>query len=419
MGDVMMQGQGRFSVLACCVSAFSVSAKPAPGFLVAGIAAALFLGGLSQPSQSQTFKVIHSFTAKGDDGGSPYGGPVLDHKGNLYGTTYTGGLYGAGSVYELSPNGSGWKYTSLHSFAGGADGDGPGFGTLARHNGRLFGTTEGGANFGAAFRVGPCKTVCAEKIMRSFGTGTDGAEPIGGVVFDEAGNFYGTTLLGGATGNGAVYEVTPSGESVIYSFAGGDDATNVVAAPTLDSHGNLYGTSSFGGTNGVGAVYELSPSESGWTETILYNFQGLSDGQNPVGGVILDEAGNIYGGTFDGGINGGGTVYELSPSGGTWTINILYSFVGGYGGPYNKLAFDTKGNLYGATEGEGANGLGLVFKLTPSNGNWEFTDLYDFPGGNKGGQPYGGVAVDKQGNIFGTADLGGKDNQGVVFEITP
>jgi uncharacterized repeat protein (TIGR03803 family) len=402
------------------VRSTSALVKRAPGFVLVFAAIFLFLASLSQPSESQTYKVIHTFTAKGADGATPFGGPVLDRLGNLYGSTYTGGLYGAGSVYELSPHGTGWKYTSLYSFTGEADGDGPAFGALARHNGALYGTTEGGGYFGVAFKVGPCKKTCPEKVRHSFGQGTDGQEPVGGVVFDDAGNFYGTTLLGGAYGNGTVYEITPAGvESVIYSFTGGNDAVNPAAGVTLDAKGNLYGTASFGGANGVGAVYELSPSASGWTETVLYNFQGLDDGQNPVGGVIVDKAGNIYGGTFDGGVNGGGTVYELSPSGGGWTFSTLYSFVGGYGGPYNKLAIDTKGNLYGATEGEGAKGYGLVFKLTPANGNWEFTDLYDFPNGNKGGQPYGGVAVDKQGNIFGTTNLGGKDNQGVIFEITP
>ena len=152
---------------------------------------------------------------------------------------------------------------------------------------------------------------------------------------------------------------------------------------------------------------------------MLYNFQGLNDGQNPVGGVILDGAGNVYGGTFDGGVNGGGTVYELSPSAGGWTFTTLYSFTGGYGGPYNKLTFDAKGNLYGATEGEGAHGSGSVFKLTRANGTWTLTDLYDFTGGTDGGVPYGSLAVDAKGNIFGTASLGGSKNQGVVFEITP
>jgi uncharacterized repeat protein (TIGR03803 family) len=188
---------------------------------------------------------------------------------------------------------------------------------------------------------------------------------------------------------------------------------------TVDDHGNLYGTTSLGGANGGGVVYELSPSGSGWKQTVLYTFQGLSDGQNPVGGVVLDPAGNLYGTTFDGGINGGGTVYQLSPSGGGWTFTVLYSFSGGYGGPYNKLTLDAKGNIYGFTNGDGANGLGSVFKLTPANGGWTFTGLYDFVGGTEGASPYGSVAVDSDGNVFGTAAVGGSQNQGVVFEITP
>jgi uncharacterized repeat protein (TIGR03803 family) len=132
----------------------------------------------------------------------------------------------------------------------------------------------------------------------------------------------------------------------------------------------------------------------------------------------LDKAGNLYGTTFDGGVNGGGTVYELSPSSTGWKFTTLYSLTGGYGGPYNKLTL-SHGNIYGFTEAEGKNGLGSVFKLVPRKGGWTFTDLYDFVGGSEGAQPYGSVAVDKDGNVFGTANTGGSQNQGVVFEITP
>jgi uncharacterized repeat protein (TIGR03803 family) len=385
----------------------------------------LFLASLSQPLESQTYKVIYNFTGKGDDGASPYGGPTLDPSGNLYGTTYAGGKFGAGNVYKLAPVGSSWKSTTLYSFTGELDGAGPAFGTLAVYDGALFGTTEGGGYLGVAFKIAPTETGWREHVVHSFGHGTDGNEPIGGVVIDKAGNVYGTTLLGGTDGNGTVYQVTQSGvERVIYSFTGGLDAVNPAAAVTLDAEGNVYGTTSFGGAYGDGAVYKLSPSGSGWTENVLYSFRDLNDGQNPVGGLVLDQAGNLYGGTFDGGANGGGTVYELSPSGGKWRLSILYSFSGGYGGPYNKLTFDAEGNLYGATNGEGANGFGMIFKLAPSNpapnsGGWKFTDLYDFLGGPDGGIPYGSLAIDPHGNIFGTTDIGGSDNQGVVFEITP
>ena len=398
--------------------------------VVLALTAAFFLlASLSQSAQSQTYKVIHSFS--GLDGEAPFAGPTLDRSGNLYGTTYAGGSFGAGSVYRLSPSGSSWILTRLYSFKAGADGTGPGFGSIAIvQNCSLFGTTEGGGAFGTLFEVRPTGSNCPkaksqwkESIVHSFGTGQDGAQPIGGVVFDAAGNYYGTTSLGGTYGQGTVYKGSRSGqswtESVLYSFTGGTDGANPPAGVTVDASGNLYGTSSFGGANGVGVVYKLSPNGSGWTETVLYSFTGQNDGQNPVGGLILDAAGNLYGGTFDGGVNGGGTVYELSPEGGSYKFATLYSFTGGYGGPYNKLAFDSQGNLYGATEGDGANGDGMVFKLTPVRGGWTLTDLHDFTDGSDGGVPYGGVIVDANGNVFGTTSLGGANNEGVVFEITP
>jgi uncharacterized repeat protein (TIGR03803 family) len=389
---------------------------------VAFFASLLFLfSALSQPAHSQTYKVIYNFTRQGSDGATPYGGPTLDRLGNLYGTTNLGGTYGSGSVYRLSPTGSSWTYTSLYSFRGVTDGAGPGYGTLAIGADRaLFGTTEAGGNFGTAFAI--CACPGREIQIHSFGSTTDGAEPMSGVVLDSSGNFYGATLLGGAYGNGAVYEAKRSGntwtESVIYSFTGGSDAINPVATVSLDAQGNLYGTAPAGGAFGNGAVYKLTHATSGWTESVLYSFQGTNDGANPVGGVVVDAAGNLYGTTFDGGINGGGVIYKLSPSSTGWKFTALYSFVGGYGGPYNKLTF-SNGSLYGFTNSEGAYGLGSIFKLTPGNGTWTLTDLYDFPGGSEGGLPYGSVAVDSAGNVFGTAVIGGTDNQGVIFEITP
>ncbi|HEY1660765.1 MAG TPA: choice-of-anchor tandem repeat GloVer-containing protein [Candidatus Sulfotelmatobacter sp.] len=399
----------------------SALVRRAPALFFALMAGVLFLTGLSRPAESQTYNVIHNFTGKGGDGANPYGGPVLDRSGNLCGTTYVGGKYNDGSVYVLSPAaGSSWKYTSLYSFNYEFGGFTPGFGTLAIRDGAVYGTTESGGTFGVAFRVGPSAKGIQETVVHNFGNGTDGAEPTGGVVFDAAGNFYGTTLLGGTLGNGAVFEANPSGaERVIYSFMGGSDAVSPAAGVTLDADGNLYGTSSFGGDEGVGAIYKLSHSTSGWTESVLYSFQGLNDGEYPVAGVILDKAGNMYGGTFSGGANGGGTVYELSPSGESWTLTTLYSFTGAFGGPYNKLAFGPGGILYGATNSDGTYGHGSVFKLTPSDGNWTFTDLYDFQGNLDGGLIYGSVAVDANGNVFGTTDEGGSTNQGVIFEITP
>jgi uncharacterized repeat protein (TIGR03803 family) len=391
-----------------------------PTLFVLIIAVLLFLASASQPAQSQTYSVIYNFTGIGSDGASPYAGPTLDPAGNLYGTTYLGGTFGSGSVYRLSPKGSTWTYTSLYSFKGGGDGAAPAFGSLVIGGGRaLFGTTEAGGNFGTDFAI--CDCPGREVQIHSFGTGTDGAQPIGGVVLDSAGNFYGTTSLGGTLGGGTVFEEKRSGtswtESVIYNFTGGDDGSNPPAGVTVDAHGNLFGTSSFGGANNDGVVYELSRSGSTWKQAVLYTFQGLDDGQNPVGGVVIDPAGNLYGTTFDGGVNGGGTVYEMSPARGGWTFTTIYSFTGAYGGPYNKLTL-AKGNIYSFTNAGGANGFGSVFKLAPFNGGWTFTDLHDFAGGNDGALPYGSVAVDSNGNVFGTAAVGGTQNQGLVFKIT-
>lgn len=389
---------------------------------------AVLLIAVCAPAQSQTFKVIHNF--KGLDGATAYAGPTLDRSGNLYGTTYLGGAYGSGTVYKMSFNGTHWNYSRLYSLKGLTDAAGPAFGSVViAPSGAIYATSEGGGTFGTAFEVWPGVNGCTgpkcpwrEALMHNFGTGTDGAQPIAGLVMDSAGNLYGTTSEDGANGYGTVFELSRSAqgwtETTLYDFTGGTDGQNPPAGVTLDSAGNLYGTSSFGGVYGNGAIYKLSHSASGWTESIIYSFQGLDDGQNPVGGVILDAKGNLYGGTFDGGANAGGTVYELSPTGSDWTLTTLYSFTGSYGGPYNKLTLDSKGNLYGITNADGANGLGSVFKLTPDNGTWTYTDLHDFTGGTDGGLPYCTLAVDKGGHIFGTNVIGGPQNQGVVFEIT-
>ena len=403
-------------------------AGPAAQALYTIIAVFLLTAGLVLPAESQTYGVIHNFA--GTDGSDPFAGPTLDQYGHIYGTTNSGGTYGSGIAYKLALRNGNWMLTPLFSFAGGPSGAGPGFGALViGSDNKLYGTAEGGGVSGIAYNLGPQPAVCPsvfcpwrEIVLHIFGRDQDGAQPLGGLAFDSAGNLYGTTSEGGTSNNGAVVQITGSGqnwsESVIYSFAGGTDAANPVAGPTVDASGNIYGTSPFGGANGNGAVYKLTRSGSGWTESVIYSFQGGNDGQSPTGGVIVDAAGNVYGGTFFGGANGGGTVYKLSPSGGGYTLTTLYSF-SGFGGPYNKLAFGPNGVLYGATNADGANSKGSVFKLTPSGGNWTFTNLYDFTGGNDGGTPYGGVAVDSSGNVFGTASIGGTNNDGTVWEITP
>jgi len=265
----------------------------------------------------------------------------------------------------------------------------------------------------------------------------EGIFPTGGLIFDAARNLYGTTTAGGATDQGIAFELSPAQgswtETILYSFsrtsAGGTPNGNLV----IDRSGNLYGTTFEGGdfqcySNGCGVVFELSPTSNGWVETVLHAFHGGSDGEQPGGGLIMDSAGNIYGGTTMGGVHGGGTVFELTPSNGGWTYNLLYSLTGIPNadlGPTGILAIDAGGNLYGCTGSEGAYSLGNVFKLSLSGGSWTYADLHDFAGGpNDGHSPSDGPTVDASGNLYGTTSEGGSDNNcpggcGTVWEITP
>jgi uncharacterized repeat protein (TIGR03803 family) len=305
-------------------------------------------------------------------------------------------------------------------------------------NGTLYGTTEFagqdcGEGCGVVFNVRPptaiCKTVICpwtETVIYSFRGDTDGANPgYGDLTFDQAGNIYGTTYFGGTNSQGVVYKLTPSNgkwtESAIHTFSGASDGENPYSSVIFDTSGNLYGTTFAGGAHGYGTVYQLTPNGSNWTENTLYAFQSATNGGKPFGGVVFDTAGNLYGATSSGGSGSGGTAYELMPSNGSWTFDLLYSFTGSayLPGSYGSLTKDSAGNFYGTTVKDGANGVGSVFKLTPSNGGWTLTDLYDFAGGSDGEIPYGSVLIDASGNLYGTASGGGANGYGVIWEITP
>ena len=215
--------------------------------------------------------------------------------------------------------------------------------------------------------------------------------------------------------------------TILYTFAGGTDGANPESSLVADSAGNLYGATGAGGIDtycygGCGTVFELSPSASGWTETILYTFTGLLDGGLPWSSLVFDASGNLYGETRIGGPGQFGTVFKLSRnSNGTWTETVLYGFKGALGQstdgdePIGGVVFDAKGNLYGTTSlggGKGVttcsffstDGCGTVFKLTPtSSGEWKETQLYAFSGTTDGAIPFGGVSFDSKGNLVGTA----------------
>jgi uncharacterized repeat protein (TIGR03803 family) len=276
-----------------------------------------------------------------------------------------------------------------------------------------------------------------EDTLYSFMGGNDGAVVVAGLVIGKNGALYGTTYSGGGSsicfstedvGCGTVFELTPpaspSGswtETVLYSFTGGSDGSAPYAGLIFDNSGNLYGTTWVGGTFGYGTVFQLTPSGSGWTEKVLYSFQGGSDGSEPAGGLIFDRSGNLYGTTSTWDARKGGTVFMLTPSGSTWMFGLLYSFTG-TAGSTASLTMDEAGNLYGTTYGGGGYDWGTVFKLTRSGSGWAFTSLHDFTGYYDGAYPYGNVIRDAEDNIFGTSSYsfgGWPDCCGVVFEITP
>ena len=382
---------------------------------------------------ASSFNVVYTFTG-GSSSAQPYAGLTPDGAGNFYGTTLAGGT-GYGTVYKLAPSGSGWTLTTLYAFAGvnHNDGAGPRARVIIGSDGSLYGTTSLGGmtgcgtnGCGTVFKVSNTGSGWTETVLYRFTGGTDGGLPTGDLIFDSSGNILGTTELGGfphscnTLGCGTVYKLSNSGgswtETVLYQFLGTSDGAFPNSGVVFDTSGNLYGTTFAGGSHNDGTVFQLKPSGSGWTKNTLYTFQGQSDGEGPDTGVIFDPAGNLYGTTS--GTSQGGTVFELT--GGNWTFKALYDFTTGNGGPIGgALLRDASGNLYGTTQEDGSQRLGTAFQLTPSGGGWTYTLLHDFTGGNDGELPYNGLVFDTSGNLYGTASLGGVNGQGVVFEVTP
>ena len=402
-------------------------------------AATFFVTGTWAAAQVQE-KVLHNFNFNGTDGLSPWAGLIFDAAGNLYGTTHQGGTYGAGTVFELMPGAGGtWTEQVLHSFSDGADGGDPEAGLILDTAGNLYGTTATGGTYrdGTVFELTPAADGSwTEQVLYTFcsqANCTDGANPVAGLIFDAAGNLYGTTTGGGTSVYyGTAFELTPAGggtwtEKVLHNFnSDGTDGSNPSEGLVFDAAGNLYGTTFYGGTYAYGTAFELTPAAGGtWTEKVLHNFnRDGTDGSGPHGVLTMDAAGNLYGTTANGGNNFGGTAFELTPAaGGTWTEKVLHNFnIDGTDGvlPRGGLIFDAAGNLYGTTYAGGSYGYGMAFELTPAaGGTWTEQVLYRFQGGTDGANPYAGLVRDAAGNLFGTTNQGGTSNYGTVFEITP
>ncbi|MGC1381754.1 MAG: choice-of-anchor tandem repeat GloVer-containing protein [Candidatus Baltobacteraceae bacterium] len=376
-------------------------------------------------------QVLYSFSG-GNDGGNAATGLAIDPSGNLYGTTVIGGNATCGTVFKLAPQPTPpWSETVLYNFGCFADGKSPHGGVNFDKHGNLDGTTVAGGSGGACASDG-CGlvfqlTAPTENVLHSFTAGSDGFGPGGGVVFDRAGNIYGTTPDGGADYVGVIYEVSPSGtqwkERVIHTFTGGKDgAVGSLGSLLIDKSGNLYGVTEEGGAHSAGTVFKMSQtSKNHWKLTTLYAFKGTPDAGSPYGGLVANASGHLFGTTYYGGAKGLGSVYELTPSGkGRYRERVLYSFQGGSDGSSTTttLVFGGSGDLYGTTSAGGAScDCGTIFKVNPTTGAEKV--LHAFGGTGDGAYSYYGLTADKSGNFYGTTVAGGLFGQGTVFKFTP
>jgi uncharacterized repeat protein (TIGR03803 family) len=330
----------------------------------------LILSMMACNAFGQTFSTLYNFGAVPHDGAAPGSGVVIDHNGNLFGTTGVGGFRGSdGTVFELSPP-----------------------------------TVAGGP--------------WTETVLRRFWGSPDGKIPLSRLVMTSDDTLFGTTLQGGVNDLGTVYTVAPKStggwrKATIYNFG---SVPNDVVTPDLGllaAPEGFYGSDQ-GGANNTGAIYLLTPPTKGtvWTQNILYSFQSLGSGDaaDPSGELVRDFAGNFYGVTAQGGANNLGAIYEVSPPvvpGGSWSEKVLYSFNGADGTlPAGRLLLGANGALFGTASSGGAGGAGEVFRLDPPTvpgDPWTETVLYAFSGGRDGSSPENGVIADKLGRLFGAA----------------
>jgi uncharacterized repeat protein (TIGR03803 family) len=369
---------------------------------LASSAAALLLGSI--PATAQTETILYTFP-NCDFGCNPGASVALDQEGNLYSTASVG-------VFKVSSSGT-FTYLGLPSPA-----EYPEAGVTLDSKGNIFGTSffGGTTGYGTVFEM---NSSGVGTVLYNFTDQNDGAYPSAGVVLDSEDNAYGTTTEGGNGNGGVLFEVTPSGtETTLYNFVNGTDGgINPVAGVVRDSEGNLYGTTITGGTYGFGTIYKVTPAGVG---TILHSFNANGhDGIAPWASLVLYKNA-LYGTTQRGGTVGVGTVFKMTESG---YETILHSFTGGTDGifPYANLIVDSDGNLYGTTTYGGSSDLGTVFKVTPSGVE---TVLHSFANNSTDGRyPFGGLAIDSSGNLYGTASGGGNGNCeggcGVVFKIVP
>jgi uncharacterized repeat protein (TIGR03803 family) len=375
----------------------------------------IMLFAFTSMAKAQTFTPLYDFQG-GSDGGNPFSTLVRDSSGSFYGTTLNGGNLqtcaypGCGIVYKLDAAGN---ETPIYTFAGPpGDGGHPVAGVITDAAGNFYGTTKygGASGYGTVFQISP-KGV--EKLLRVFTGGTDGGIPNAGLIRDKSGDLYGTTYVGGNSGFGTVFEITPSGAfSTLYSFPDRAHGTNPNAALLRDASGNLYGTTQYGGDANRGTVFKLDPSGD---ETVLYSFSGTPDGAYPQSQLVADADGNLYGTTTEGGAANAGSVFRLTLGG---TESVLYNFAGSPDGAYPMAGVvrDASGNLYGTTFRGGSSSTGVVYKIDPLGHE---TLLYSFRGIFDGASPAAALLLDPKGaSVYGTAESSGFFCCGAVFQVS-
>jgi uncharacterized repeat protein (TIGR03803 family) len=355
--------------------------------------------------------VTNLYSFSGTSGGNyPYAGLVQGSDGNFYGTTLQGGTAFKGTVFRISPSGT---YSNLYSFGGFPDGANPFAALVQGSDGNFYGTTMNGGTTsnGTVFRISPTGTYSN---LHSFGNSPNAANPDAGLVQGNDGNFYGTTPFDGAIGKGAVFRISPTGTfSNLYYFGNSPDGQEPRSSLVQGSDGNFYGTTRFGGTTGNGTVFQISPSGS---YSSLYSFGNPPDGGTPDAGLVQGSDGNFYGTTVNGGTVNIGTVFRISPSG---SYSNLYSFGGfpnGYG-PVAVLVQGSDGNFYGTTFFGGTNNAGTLFQISPSG---SYSNLYTFGNSPDGGYPNAGLVQGSDGNFYGTCVYSGVNSvgYGTVFRLT-
>ena len=406
------------------------------------ITASLFLlAGLTLPAASQTFKTLYHFSPTNQEPALPL---AVGSDGSLFGVTSFGGNGALGTVFQVSPPavaGGVWTEAVIYNFKGGRDGSNPFGGLAIDKRGNLYGTTESGGDLKAPACASGCGTVFkltppsnpgepwTKIILHSFtNVSGDGAVPFGRLLVDANGIIYGTTSAGGQYGGGIVFRLKKRGstyvESVLYGFGGfPGDAGGPQYGVTIDAAGNIFGSTAYLGLYTFGAAYELTPPTSGntWKETILYNFGGTADGPYiPAGEPVLDASGDFFGTASQGGggLNGG-TIYELTPpaAGQTaWQYVALFDYTlyhNGYS-PQGLVFNPATGSYLGTTTyGGPPNSCGSAYQLSPpgADGQWQYDVIHSFTGSD-GCLGTGVLVPDLAGNYYGMTN-------DTVFEITP